>query len=107
MNDKEHSFIKQIKRARVTDVEKAVLCCALAEGKPFKSRKGIDSYIMALIHLEWRDFKEIRQNERARLIKFIIKFIEEVKLKKVTNDWDDGWNDAITSMVADIKELKE
>jgi DNA topoisomerase VI subunit B len=40
----------------------------LAEGKPFKARNGIGSYLMALIHLEWRDFKEIREDERERII---------------------------------------
>jgi hypothetical protein len=63
MKGKEYSFLKQIKSAKVTDEDKALLCCVLADGKPFSVDKSVASYLMALIHLEWRDFSEIRQQK--------------------------------------------
>jgi FtsZ-binding cell division protein ZapB len=63
MKTETDSFIKQIKDAKVSDEEKATLCCILAEGVPFSVEGNVASYLMGLIHLEWRNFEEIRKDD--------------------------------------------
>jgi hypothetical protein len=65
---KEHSFLKQIRDAKVTDVEKAALCSLIANGKtPFTITGKLAGYVMGLIHLEWRGFNELKSKTDTAL----------------------------------------
>ncbi len=70
-----HDFIKQIQDSNITDKDKAHLCCVLAEGVPFQPDKNMARYIMALVHLEWRNFRPLRD-----------RLIEGLKKELINND---------------------
>ena len=68
-----HNFMKQIREANLGDMDKAELCCALVSENPVELPDNMKSYLLALIHLEWRNFGPL-----------LDKLIEEIKKESIT-----------------------